>query len=120
MLGLESWPMGFSDIILLSFVRIQPGRPKKARNRALDEPNLPYKASQQEYLARCENCGIEGHTARSCPHPENPNKKVWKKKTPKVTSCSSCVSYVIVVFWLLCCSGVWHVFMVVLIMVAGP
>ncbi|KAB1200855.1 Beta-glucosidase BoGH3B [Morella rubra] len=82
--GPESWPMGSSNVILPPVVRVQPGRPKKARKRAPDEPNLPYKVSGRGYLVRCGNCGTEGHNARSCPHPENPNKKVWKKKAKKV------------------------------------
>lgn len=82
--GPEAWPEGGNAVILPPHVRVQPGRPRKARKREPDEPKVPYKVSRHGYVVKCGNCGNEGHNARACPHPENPNKKVWKKKTKKV------------------------------------
>jgi hypothetical protein len=60
--GPEEWPdVDGCDEVLPPVVRVQPGRTKKARRRAPDEPTNPYKISHSGYVVTCENCGGQGH-----------------------------------------------------------
>ncbi|XP_020109288.1 uncharacterized protein LOC109724768 [Ananas comosus] len=47
-------------------IRRPPGRPKKLRRRAADEPLNPYKVSRMDKPIKCGNCGKEGHNLRTC------------------------------------------------------
>jgi hypothetical protein len=48
--GPEEWPKVTIDTILPPLVRTQPGRPKKVRRRAEDEPQHPYKVTGKDMM----------------------------------------------------------------------
>ncbi|CAL2239769.1 unnamed protein product [Prunus armeniaca] len=61
----------------------QPGRPKKTRKQAVDEPNAPsnpYKLLRYGLPLKCGNCGGEGHNRISCKEPRNPNIKPTRSR----------------------------------------
>ncbi|CAL8151237.1 unnamed protein product [Prunus armeniaca] len=61
----------------------QPGRPKKTRKQAVEEPKLranPYKLPRYGIPLKCGNCGGEGHNRSSCKEPRNPNIKPTRKR----------------------------------------
>lgn len=51
--GPKDWPEGGNDAIMGHFVRVQPGRLRKAKRREPDESDLPYKVSRWGYAVRC-------------------------------------------------------------------
>jgi hypothetical protein len=79
----EEWPKVTIDTILPPLVRTQPGRPRKVRRRAAEEPQHPYKVTRQGYDVRCGNCGLVGHNVRSCHEPLKTNRRIYKKKPSK-------------------------------------
>ena len=58
-------------------LRRPPGRPKKLRNKALDEPQNPHQVRRFHQSLRCKNCGEIGHNIRTCKGPVKPKKKVF-------------------------------------------
>ncbi|XP_034203759.1 uncharacterized protein LOC117618272 [Prunus dulcis] len=61
----------------------QPGRPKKTRKQAVDEPKQPanpYKLPRYGIPLKCGNCSGEGHNRISCKEPRNPNIKPTRKR----------------------------------------
>ncbi|CAL2272376.1 unnamed protein product [Prunus armeniaca] len=61
----------------------QPGRPKKTRKQAVEEPKLPsnpYMLPRYGIPLKCGNCGGEGHNRSSCKEPRNPNIKPTRKR----------------------------------------
>ncbi|CAL2239970.1 unnamed protein product [Prunus armeniaca] len=61
----------------------QPGRPKKTRKQAVEEPKLPsnpYKLPRYGLPLKCANCGGEGHNRSGCKEPRNPNIKPTRKR----------------------------------------
>ncbi|CAL9022793.1 unnamed protein product [Prunus brigantina] len=61
----------------------QPGRPKKTRKQAVEEPKQPsnpYKLPRYGIPLKCGNCGGEGHNRSSCKEPRNPNIKPTRKR----------------------------------------
>ncbi|XP_062162118.1 uncharacterized protein LOC133869179 [Alnus glutinosa] len=73
----------------------QRGRPKKQRQRGVDEQlDESIKVSRKGYDVRCGNCGEKGHNARSCHKPDNPNRKKYPKqpKKPKGSTSNACPS----------------------------
>lgn len=83
MSGPDDWPSISVDNVLPSCIKARPGRLKKARKRAADEPQLPYRVTRQGYDVRCEKCGVVGHNARTCRKPDNPNRRIYPKKPSK-------------------------------------
>lgn len=79
MSGPKEWPKA-EEVILPPHVRVQLGRPRKARQIEPDEAVVAYKLSCCGDVVNCENCGTDGHNAKGCPHPENPNKKNMEEK----------------------------------------
>lgn len=93
--GPEEWPrVADCDEMLPPTVRVQPGRPKKVRRRAPDEPTNPYKISRAGYVVKCGNCGGNGHNYKGCHLPANPNRKIWNPKRKLGTKTSTKVSIV--------------------------
>jgi hypothetical protein len=82
------------DEIMPPIVRVQPGRPRKARRRAHDEHTNPYKISRSAYVVTCGNCGGQGHNYKGCHLPLNPNQKIWNPKRKKTVGTSSNVSVI--------------------------
>lgn len=76
----ENWPTSNHINILPPHYKTAPGRPKKARKRAVDEPKNPFRESRKGATMKCGNCGSIGHNARGCKGPVNPNRKIYKKK----------------------------------------
>ncbi|CAL8996822.1 unnamed protein product [Prunus brigantina] len=61
----------------------QPGRPKKTRKQAVEEPKQPanpYKLPRYGIPLKCGNCSGEGHNRSSCKEPRNPNIKPTRKR----------------------------------------
>jgi len=93
--GPEEWPdVGAYSEILPPVDRVQPGRPRKARRRAPDEPTNPYKISRSGYVVTYGNCGGKGHNYKGCHLPLNPNRKRWNPKKRKTAETSSNVSLI--------------------------
>jgi hypothetical protein len=102
MLGPNDWPNAEgADEIFPSNVRVQPGRIRKARRKALDEPINPYKISRNGYVVKCGNYGGQGHNYKSCSLLENLNRKRWKPRKQKGNNTFSNVSitFSIIVFY---------------------
>ncbi|KAJ1417825.1 Transposase, MuDR, plant [Sesbania bispinosa] len=59
---------------------ITPGRPKKKRIREEGEPSNAHKINKKGTKIKCGNCNMEGHNAKTCKMPLNPNRKVYRKK----------------------------------------
>ncbi|KAF7838988.1 Glycoside hydrolase, family 47 [Senna tora] len=81
-LGEEYWPPTNCNQILPPEYKTAPGRPKKARKRAEDEPQNPFTNTntRKGVTTKCGNCGNPGNNCRSCKGPANPNRKIYKKK----------------------------------------
>lgn len=93
--GPEEWPdVGAYDEILPPVDRVQPGRPRKVRRRAPDEPTNPYKISRSGYVVTCGNCRGKGHNYKGWHLPLNPNRKRWNQKKRKTAETSSNVSLI--------------------------
>ncbi|KAL6544076.1 hypothetical protein OROGR_010573 [Orobanche gracilis] len=75
----EDWPECNYDDILPPNVKIAPGRPKKKRIREEGEPSNTYKISRKGTKIKCGNCKNEGHNAKTCKMPSNPNRKIYKR-----------------------------------------
>lgn len=80
----EEWPQCDYEPILPPLARVQVGRPKKARKRAADEKKSANKVSKSGNKQRCGNCNQWGHNSRRCSEPENPNKRIYKRKNKSV------------------------------------
>jgi hypothetical protein len=48
------------------YVRRAPGRPKKVRRKANDEPKGSTSKKRNQHTIKCKRCGILGHNKRSC------------------------------------------------------
>lgn len=64
--GKHEWVKTNLPSVLPPIIRRPPGRPKKLRKRAADEPRNPYKVSRTNKVVRCGRCNIVGHNTRSC------------------------------------------------------
>lgn len=64
--GPKLWPVTNYDPINPPYMRRAPGRPKKARRKANDEPKNPHRFKRQQSTVRCTLCGSLGHNKRSC------------------------------------------------------
>lgn len=56
-----------------------PGRPKKAKRRAPDEPKNAHLAKRTHQSLRCSNYQQFGHNSRTC---KGPLAAKWKRQTP--------------------------------------
>ncbi|KAJ1416598.1 Transposase, MuDR, plant [Sesbania bispinosa] len=74
-LGEEDWPECNYDKIIPPNVKVAPGRPKKKRIREEGEPSNAHKISKKGTKIKCGNCKKEGHNAKTCKMPLNPNRK---------------------------------------------
>ncbi|KAB1226819.1 hypothetical protein CJ030_MR1G005061 [Morella rubra] len=81
--GADLWPQSESGPLQPPIWRPMPGRPKKARARADDEPHDEYHVTRKGLPIRCGKCLVVGHNARSCKKPENPNRRIYPKKSSK-------------------------------------
>lgn len=58
-------------------LRRPPGRPKRLRNKALDEPQNPHQVRRFHQSLRCKYCGEIDHNIRTCKGSMKPKKKVF-------------------------------------------
>ncbi|XP_052194908.1 uncharacterized protein LOC127802872 isoform X2 [Diospyros lotus] len=92
--GEEDWPKTNQNPLVAPKYNNGPGRPKKARKKAADEPINPYRVSRKGQSLKCGNCGAVGHNARGCKGVVNPNRKIRKKNqkaTPRASQESGIV-----------------------------
>jgi len=79
--GPEEWSTADGcDEIMPPIVKVQPGRPRKERRRAPNEPTNPYKISHS---------GVQGHNYNVCHIPLNLNRKRWNPNSRKTAETSS-------------------------------
>lgn len=66
--GPDLWPNPGNNVlpIIPPAMRRAPGRPKKKRVRAADEPRDPHKLQRFQSTVFCGNCRRAGHNIRSC------------------------------------------------------
>ena len=76
----DEWPQTDFDPILPPDTRVQVGRPKKARKRAVDEPRDASRIKRTCDTTKCGNCHQWGHNSRGCKRPINRNRIIRKKK----------------------------------------
>lgn len=71
--GPELWEHSYKQPLLEPIVTTQPGRPKKKRNKASDEPTTSgkLKKSRVSVNLKCGSCGESGHNKRTCKGREN-------------------------------------------------
>lgn len=60
-------------------IRRPPGRPKKLRKRAPDEPRSPYNVSRANKIVRCGIYYQIGHNTRSCKAPVT-SETPWQRR----------------------------------------
>ncbi|KAK8600374.1 hypothetical protein V6N12_050229 [Hibiscus sabdariffa] len=67
--GSHDWKKSGIEAVLPPIEREMPGRPKKNRRKAKDEPKKLKSGhiSRTGLIMTCRNCGGEGHNKRSCP-----------------------------------------------------
>ncbi|KAL4342528.1 hypothetical protein GQ457_08G017210 [Hibiscus cannabinus] len=68
--GSHDWKKSGIEAVLPPIEREMPGRPKKNRRKAKDEPKKMKSGhiSRTGLIMTCRNCGGEGHNKRSCPN----------------------------------------------------
>ncbi|KAK8669521.1 hypothetical protein V6N13_106949 [Hibiscus sabdariffa] len=68
--GSHDWKKSGIEAVLPPIEREMPGRPKKNRRKAKDEPKKLKSGhiSRAGLIMTCTNCGGEGHNKRSCPN----------------------------------------------------
>ncbi|KAK8609691.1 hypothetical protein V6N13_093107 [Hibiscus sabdariffa] len=68
--GSHNWKKSGIEAVLPPIEREMPGRPKKNRRKAKDEPKKMKSGhiSRTGLIMTCRNCGGEGHNKRSCPN----------------------------------------------------
>ena len=59
-------------------VRRMPGRPKKLRRRAQDEPKKGQVSTRKGLVVHCKRCFQPRHNSRTCKNPIHPNSKFYK------------------------------------------
>ncbi|XP_057440815.1 uncharacterized protein LOC130732839 [Lotus japonicus] len=64
--GPKLWPEVEAAPLNPPYVRRAPGRPKKQRNKANDEPRNPNRLRRISSTVRCRRCGEPGHNKRTC------------------------------------------------------
>nr|XP_027099718.1 uncharacterized protein LOC113718972 [Coffea arabica] len=55
-----------------------PGRPKKLRRRAQDEPKKGQVSTRKGLVVHCKRCFQPRHNSRTCKNPIHPNSKFYK------------------------------------------
>ncbi|PQQ13853.1 uncharacterized protein Pyn_33680 [Prunus yedoensis var. nudiflora] len=68
----DLWPKSGLPPLKPPFYHKQPGRPKKSRKNASDEPKKksnPNKLQRYHTVIKCSNCGQEGHNRTKCKEP---------------------------------------------------
>lgn len=69
--GPDMWEKSGKDPIKPPDFTRQPGRPRKTRRRAADEPaKTPFKFRKVGVKITCRKCGKEGHNSRTCKAPQ--------------------------------------------------
>ncbi|KAI8551959.1 hypothetical protein RHMOL_Rhmol06G0227900 [Rhododendron molle] len=68
------WVHTESDAIMAPSLRRPPGRPKKARRKAVDEEKNPHLARRTHQSLKCSTCNEYGHNTRTCKGPIAANK----------------------------------------------
>ncbi|XP_058726237.1 uncharacterized protein LOC131597563 [Vicia villosa] len=89
--GPRLWPTAEGEPINPPVMRRAPGRPKKKRNKANDEPTSSNMLPRSLTIVKCKSCGNFGHNSRTCkgktaadrqlPKGSNKNKKQNKAST---------------------------------------
>ncbi|WOL04515.1 hypothetical protein Cni_G13236 [Canna indica] len=83
--GEEDWPHEDHAPIGPPTCNVLPGRPRKQRKRAVDEPINPHKITRRGQTLKRGNCGQPGHNSRSCKPSSstwtNPNQTRERRKT---------------------------------------
>ncbi|XP_061370246.1 uncharacterized protein LOC133312964 [Gastrolobium bilobum] len=79
----EHWPETNQTPLFPPKYKNAPGRPKKARKKAADEPINPYRVSRKGQSLKCGNCGAWVHNARSCKGALNSDRRIRNKKQPQ-------------------------------------
>lgn len=71
------WDMKDGECIQPPPYKRQPGRPRKARRKGLDELNIGGRVSKRGITMSCSNCGETTHNKRSCKNPpkERPTRR---------------------------------------------
>ena len=64
--GPRLWPVSNGELINPPIMRRAPGRPKKKRNRANDEPTSSKVLPRLLTTVKCKKCGTLGHNSRTC------------------------------------------------------
>ncbi|GKV07426.1 hypothetical protein SLEP1_g19207 [Rubroshorea leprosula] len=64
--GMDEWESVGLNPVEAPIIREPPGRPRKVRKKAVDEPRNPYKVSRRNKPVKCGNCNQEGHNSRGC------------------------------------------------------
>ncbi|XP_058775575.1 uncharacterized protein LOC131649839 [Vicia villosa] len=83
------WPTAEGEPINPPVMRKAPGRPKKKRNKANDEPTSSNVLPRNLTTVKCKSCGNFGHNSRTCKgktaadrqFPKGSNKTMKQKKT---------------------------------------
>ncbi|KAL5738252.1 hypothetical protein ACOSP7_031013 [Xanthoceras sorbifolium] len=73
----DQWPESTEGVVMPPQKRRLPGRPKKSRKRAADEPQKQKRSSS----GKCSKCGEYGHNVRTCKVTEKATKTNITKKT---------------------------------------
>nr|XP_027071807.1 uncharacterized protein LOC113696617 [Coffea arabica] len=70
-------------------VRRMPGRPKKMRQRAADEPKKGQVSTRKGLVVTCKRCFQPRHNSRTCKNAIHPNSKFYKAPDTNVAESSS-------------------------------
>lgn len=63
--GPKEWPKVIANLILPPKIKARPGRPRRARTRATDEPPPPVRrVAHKGCIIWCGTCGAMGHNTR--------------------------------------------------------
>ena len=72
------WEKANEEPINPPLIRKMPGRPKKVRRRAPDEPKKGQISTRKGLTVHCKKCFKPGHNSRSCKNSIHPNSKFNK------------------------------------------